>query len=475
MSSSFIATIEKLPKLEADGSNYTEWWTAVSQWCAAYGFGDQLRFMNGKVPLTSARNPQCIFSPLMQGSSGGQYAPVLQEALNVTPDQCINGYIGTLPKPMEHKKIERAKPRAKSPVTRTSLSAPGKDDEKADEAEAEAEDQLDPGVVELESVDVGNGVEDTTKYGYYPGDPLAKPLLRTKAVQLTEVIAAEEKFNNANVQIAACMEKTLTAALTLKLRASPLYLQAIEHGRPDVAKHVVDHVITTSSVVAVTPRAWDPVILSDMRALITYKPKQGETFVEIRDKFHEMVRRLRLKGWDAENSSENDCFLGVILWGLGKTSKNERLMREELDKDTIKHPTCTVMWAESKVLEIEAIVARSSLGDQKSTEHTSIRAAHHQGGGRGGGGRGRGDGRGSAGRGGRGKQAGTSNNSTSTGFKWTAGEKQCRWCNQWTDHYTAFCPDPKCPDSVKDEAKELFKQELAAKRNMNALKKSNKD
>jgi hypothetical protein len=153
--------------------------------------------------------------------------------------------------------------------------------------------------------------------------------------------------------------------------------------------------------------------------------------------------------------------LGVLLYSLGSTNRIGRLTQEDSDKDLLRFPECTLQWAENRILTHEGSCMRSD--DNKDYSRETVRAAPArqqtgtQGGKR----------SGSAGSTVPGKGTGKTDLKSET-------KKYCAWCRKEGDHYTSFCTDSECPESVKEDAKKLFQSELAAKRSINSLRKSGK-
>ena len=452
-STGLINSFEKITKLELDGSNLREHWINVGQCLTSNAFVAQKDLMiDHLLPCTHIKHEKCIYDPIYLGSSGGALIPETMRMPNVIVADCFDGYVGT-PMPSLY-----GPGRSKSPST-TRQSEDGRDGSGGDDAH--------PGVGETETVEglgqrLYTGVQfnaegEAIKYGFYEGDPLAYPSHKVKQVLLIDVVAAEIKFTNDCIQAASLVERTFSASALARLKASKLFTEAVSVGRIDIMKMVVDRIIMSKTTIALPPRAIDKTMLGELKDIINMKPLS--TFIETKEALHEKIRRLRLKGWDPHRTPENDCMMGVLLYTLGSTTRIGRLTQEDSDKDLLRFPECTLQWAENRILSHEGSCMRSD--DNTDYSRASIKAAParklQQGAQAG-----RGSGATAAGRG-AGKPDAKSDS-----------KKYCAWCRKEGDHYTSFCTDSACPESVKEDAKKLFQNELAAKRSINSLRKTGK-
>ena len=305
------------------------------------------------------------------------------------------------------------------------------------------------------------GTKDLTKYGFYKGDPFANPVCYVKTATSGDVRKEQHELYNRCVSVAANYHSTLSIGLQARLKGSPLYMEAKNAGRIDIQRIVVHRTVSECTTISLEPRPFDLPILGAFKNLVNMKP--STTFVETKEAFHESVRRLRVKGWDSEKTDANDCMLGAMLYELGiaKDTRVKALAQLDIDKDIVKFPTCTLAWAENKIFEYEGIVSRQTGGG--AVQNHQVKAATSRGGGRSGGGRGGNTGRGENSR---------SNQAAAKNQK--GGSSYCGWCKK-EGHWTAHCTDGACPQSVKDDALRLFKEEIAAKKAINDLKRSGKN
>jgi hypothetical protein len=285
-----INSFEKISKLELDGSNLREHWLSIGQCLTSNAFIAQRDLMMDKtLPCTHLKHVECVYDPQHLGSSGGTMIPEIMKLPSVTAADCFDGYIGT---PMPS--LYASKPgRAKSPGT-ARLSEDFRESSGGDSShtvvgdnEASKEEVAPPmhgGPLTAEGENI--------KYGFYLGDPLAYPSHKVKQTQVTEVVAAEIKFNNDCIQAASLIERTFSQSALARLKASKLYTEAVSVGRIDILKMVVDRIIMSKTTIALSPRAIDKTMLIDFKEILNMKPLG--TFLETKEAFHEKIRRIRL-------------------------------------------------------------------------------------------------------------------------------------------------------------------------------------
>jgi hypothetical protein len=330
---------------------------------------------------------------------------------NVYPEDGFDGYSVS----------DREKAKAGSPAAITTTRSSTGGEEAAQGTEPVADDPDDGDVEGSETG--GPDASDHTKYGWYEGDPLAQPLHKVTMTDMIEMNKFLSIYDSETSMVAALLHRTFFLVCSLSSAARSCTLRPLTG--EDLMLLCESFIgLSRPITVSVEPRPMDIVI------------------------FKELVQLLNM------NSDEIDSMLGAKLYPLGKTTRVERLMQDDIDKDIPKYPKLTQIWAENKIKEYEGTVARSD----DRTQPVTMRAAHSK----------------------TANGKSTNGKTSNAGVKSTGGGgggakqqtqgKWCDWCKAEGD-YTLYCTDTACPEEVKKAAKALFEASLSMRRTVNASKK----
>lgn len=439
-SGTMLEMTNKVPKLTNNGDNSVPWHRDLLN---VIKLGQPRVHPIMTAGILPAMHPQAE-NFLGYSQSGRTFVPNGLIPLVVPADECIGGYTGE-PRPAWTRNTSPSKSTGRTSLGKGIGSGPHKDDS------AEKEEQADAAPVDTEIPEEEQDFQVYDRdlaYGWYAGDPFARPIKPCTSDRADATYAAAMNLVAELMAATLVIDMTLSTGLKQRLEGSKLYTEARDKARPDVMMVAIKKMVTTNTVGHRPQREMDATIFTLLGNLMHYKADKKLPYTAHVEELQRQWAQLKELGFDSKNSNLMDCLLGQAILKACVTPRNQRLMQDDLDADLLKSPKCTASFAESKIRTYETQIAGSQIAagaEETTVKVHQAKAKEHKG-----------------------KASGGKENSKKEEAKPKSesnahDNRWCEFCRKKGDHHTAFCTDAKCPEEVKQLARDAYLTERKLK------------
>lgn len=265
---------------------------------------------------------------------------------------------------------------------------------------------------------------DTTKYGWYEGDPFAHTPRKVLAANMSELIKTLRELGQGLSSLTAMIMKSLEPTLLSNLMHIKLFDEAQKVNRADVLVRIIEAHLTSGTVSVQKETMMSMVIFEELQTLLGMKI-QDNNLVDFIERVKKQVKKLRDLGYDKGHYDQTDMMFGMVLiHGINNTAYYNHLHKAEMEQ-TLDGDHVTFEKAEKRLTEWHAFNSRTTrslygndnvtvMGKEANISYTGV-DANKKGPGK------------------------TQNSGKNNGNKKKSGEKKtCENCKG--DHYKSFCP-----------------------------------